>query len=813
MVMTRKVAGGDLIYSQENNKMEKTIEVNKTKKFINVPEHGFIRVDWQDYPENRTLETINRVKTYFSEKYEISKTAVKINFIPILKNTAGKVVDITEGLIDNIMDTAYQRSLFTQWIKLNGIEIDFDRICRLDDKVNEILLNEGEEDIRYRRWCINKLWIDNFLSFGGNNSVEYESLKGLTVINSLPANQGGKTIFSIDSLLFLFFGKTTKTDTAAEIFNSYTNKNEVIVGGLITIDGEEYIIERKLFRKKQKNGKFKTSSELNFYRILSDGSKENLEGEQRRETDRLISDTIGTYDDFMLTIVSTAKNLEDLIETKPTQRGRLLTKFIGLEVIEKKEDINRSLMSDFKNKMKSNVYNTQQLELDIENNTFIIEENKSLIKQNKVNLSTVDKKIDSAKTKKETLLSQTYMIDEDIKNVNPTTLKAEIDELTTEGINLKNQLGEIKKELKKLSGVDYDEDIHEEIRGNEREILLSKGKEGDNIDRIIQLIKDLEEGEICPTCKRALEDVDHSTEIKENKNKLKEFNKILKNIEKELVKINKSLEKQGELKIRSDQNDKFSLSKDRTEVEIERLRVDIKEKLSILRNYDRNIGYIEKNRELESKILGYNQLIEKLNIERDTIRTDIQNLENDIKNKLAENIESKKIINQILKEEEVLKIFEIYNRMIGKNGVSKLVLSSVIPIINYELIRLLDEVCDFEIELEINDKNEVDFNIIKNNITKKLKTGSGLETTLASLALRCVLGRISTLPKPNIIVFDEVLGKVANLNLDYVKIFFDKIKKMYEIILLITHNPLTQDWADKIVTIEKNNDISTLQIQ
>ena len=106
--------------------------------------------------------------------------------------------------------------------------------------------------------------------------------------------------------------------------------------------------------------------------------------------------------------------------------------------------------------------------------------------------------------------------------------------------------------------------------------------------------------------------------------------------------------------------------------------------------------------------------------------------------------------------------------MIGKNGISKLVLSSVIPIINYELARLLDEVCDFDIELEMNNKNEVDFNIIKKNVTKKLKSGSGLETTLASLALRCVLGRISTLPKPNIIVFDEVLGKVANINLDYV---------------------------------------------
>ncbi len=793
--------------------MENKTEVVRTKKLINVPKNAHIRVDWQDYPENRTLETINRVKTYFSDKYGISKTTIKINFIPILKNSAGKVIDITDGLIDNIMDSAYQRGLFTQWVKLNGIEVDFDRLCRLDDKVNDVLVNLGEEDIRYRRWSINKLWIDNFLSFGGDNSIDYNNLKGLTVVTSLPANQGGKTIFSIDSLLFLFFGKTTKTDTAAEIFNTFTDKNEVVVGGEITIDGEPYIIERKLFRKKTKNGNYNTSSELNFYKILSDGSHENLEGEQRRETDRLISDTIGTFDDFMLTIVSTAKNLEDLLETKPTQRGRLLTKFIGLEVIEKKEEINRELMNNFKSQMKSNVYNTKQLELDIEDNLIGIEENKKNIKEDNIKLKSVEQEVEEAKNKKERLLSDKYIIDDEIKDVNPKTLKDEIEDLTEKGVKIKEELDAVNSGIKKLVKVDYDEDTHEEIRGEERYILLRKGKEEDSIERTEGVIKNLEEGEICLSCKRPLEDVDHSKEIKQEKEHLKYSQKELKKINKELEKINKSLEQQSDLKSKSDWRDKLELTRDRTEVEIDGLRVDVREKMSLLRSYERNIEYIEKNRDVESKILGYNQLLEKLNSKRDGLRNDIQDYKNDTKLRKSQNIENEKVIEQILKEEEVLKIFEIYNRMIGKNGVSKLVLSSVIPIINYELTRLLDEVCDFEIELEMNDKNEVDFNIIKNNVTKKLKSGSGLETTLASLALRCVLGRISTLPKPNIIVFDEVLGKVANINLDYVKIFFDKIKKMYEIILLITHNPLTQDWADKIITIEKNNDISTLQIQ
>ena len=346
-----------------------------------------------------------------------------------------------------------------------------------------------------------------------------------------------------------------------------------------------------------------------------------------------------------------------------------------------------------------------------------------------------------------------------------------------------------------------------------KDLFLKESIEESNRERKELLIKSLEEGEICPTCKRALEDVDHSEEIKEEKKNLKAINQLIKELRKDIGVTLKSLDKQTNLKNISDEKDKLELSRDRLEIEIEGLRVDLKEKMNLQKNYERNIDYIEKNRNLESKILGYNQLLEKLNRKRDGVRNEIQDLKNDNKLKKETNVNNKKIIEQILREEEVLKIFEIYNRMIGKNGISKLVLSSVIPIINYELDRLLDEVCDFQVSLEINDKNEVDFNIIKKDVTKKLKSGSGLETTLASLALRSVLGRISTLPKPNIIVFDEVLGKVANINLDYVKIFFDKIKKMYEVILLITHNPITQDWGDKIITIEKNNDVSSLQIK
>jgi DNA repair exonuclease SbcCD ATPase subunit len=787
--------------------------MGKTITKIDIPEKAHIRVDWEDYPENRTIEARNRVKSYFAKKYGVAPTAIKINFIPIIKNKEGKVIDISDGLIENIMDQEYQRKLFAEWLKRNDIKVDFARLCKLDDQINEILMDGVEEDFRYRRWEIKKLWIDNFLSYGDGNELEYKKLKGLNVVKSEPANQGGKTIFSIDALLFLFFGKTTKTDVALENFNQYRDKNEVTVGGLVRLDGQDYIIERKIKRKAKKKGDgYTVTNSLEFYRILADGNRENLEGEQRRETENVITETIGTYEDFMTTIVATRKNLEDLIETKPTQRGRLLTKFVGLEVIEKKEDINKKKMSEFKSSMKSNIYNLKDLESDIEENEELITTSNKNKEQSNKDLTAKEAEISVAEKKKEKLLAQKIDVDEEIEDVNPQTLQGEIDELIKSGVSKKKDLDKTLKQIKDIGDVDFDEDAYNDLVEEQTDLKVTIGGIEKDITSKEKDIKQMKEGEICSLCKQPLKDVDHTEQIESIETEIHEKEKELEKENKKLVGITKKVSTFVETKKQSDDKDKLELVRDRLEVEMEGLRVDVKEKKGILKSYQRNLKSIETNRDLESKILGYNQLLTNLKLERDGIKKDITDADNDIKNADGKIKENKELIKTIKKETEVLKIFEIYHKMIGKNGISKMVLSSVIPIINYELQRLLDDVCDFEVELNINDKNEVEFLLIKSGKTKKLKSGSGLESTISSLALRCVLGRISTLPKPNVIVFDEILGTIADVNLDNVKLLFDKLKTMYDIILFITHNPVAQDWADKIITVVKKDDISTLNL-
>ena len=132
------------------------------------------------------------------------------------------------------------------------------------------------------------------------------------------------------------------------------------------------------------------------------------------------------------------------------------------------------------------------------------------------------------------------------------------------------------------------------------------------------------------------------------------------------------------------------------------------------------------------------------------------------------------------------------------------------PIINSELQRLMEDSCYFKLEIRINDKNEVEFIMVDNSsgIEKLMTTGSGYEKTIASLALRSVMSKICSLPKPNIIVFDEVFGKISNDNLEMVVEFFIKIKEYFEKIFVISHNPLINQWSDSIVKIQKQNNIS-----
>ena len=243
------------------------------------------------------------------------------------------------------------------------------------------------------------------------------------------------------------------------------------------------------------------------------------------------------------------------------------------------------------------------------------------------------------------------------------------------------------------------------------------------------------------------------------------------------------------------------------------LRNQITEKKNDLKKYKTNQSAIELNRKIDSEVSMVKTNLVVKEHSKDDLIGKIQKVTQDIERNTRDIEPKTKLIEVIKKEEEIERIYKVYIDLVGKKGISKLVLRSVLPIINSEVQRLLEDVCDFEIEIFIDDKNDVQFLLNKDDVSRLLKSGSGFEKTAASLALRGVLGKLSTLPMPNFITFDEVLGKVANENIEKLKPLFDKIKNMYDIVFLITHNDIIKDWGDNVITVVKENNISKLTLK
>jgi DNA repair exonuclease SbcCD ATPase subunit len=766
----------------------------------------FIKVTWEDTPENFTPEKIRRVKSYFQDKYKTKSIQV------ITKSLVDKSNIKLESLeaSDNILDQQYQKNLMKDFIKENNITIKWELLDRLDNRVNGEIDKLNENKVRYNKWFVKKIEFSNFLSFGPNNVIDYTQLDGITVIESTPKNFGGKSTSSVDLLMFLFFNSTTKTKTAIEIFNRFTDDDEVSVRGEITIDGDDYVIERKIIRKKTKLGEYNVSSKLEFFKKKSDGTIENLTGEQRRETETFIESAIGSEEDFLSTIMTTGNNLEQLIESKPTSRGQILTKFMGLESLRTKEEIAKNIYNDWSKKLISNTYNITQLEIDNGNYRDSVTNSENEIERHKIELKSLEKHLKDLETRKDEVLgSRNNNIDQELIKTNPTLLQREIDDLVSQR-NLS------KKNVESVDVIEpskfYDEDEHKELK-NEMSALQNFNaaynyEKGDKE----KLVKQLTEGSICPTCKRALDEVNHSDEIEELK---EEINKILGFIEVNQNKFNElKIQSEGydTLKSEFETYEKNKLRKARYELEVDQKQFEIDQKQTKLNNYDSNKKKLEENQKIDAEIIGLRSKIETANAD---IRISNSSIEKHKGNIISVNEKiniNNDLITKIKSEEELLSVFKAYLTIYGKNGISKIIMKNMIPLLNQELYRLLVDSCHFILELNVNDKNEVEFVMIdiETRVVKPLNAGSGYERTISSLALRSVLTKISSLPKPNIVVMDEVFGKIADENLEMVGEFFKKIKNYFEHIIVISHNPLIRNWSDNIVMIKKEENVSSI---
>lgn len=793
---------------------------------VDIGQSAKVNIKWKVLPVDRTDDAEENIVTKFANKYGIPKKNITIEPIFIMKDEKGEDVGYESEIAENIQEPAFHQKLYKRYIDEYGLEVsdeDFQEIVKIDDAINTQINFDVYE--KHKKYSIKWIKWSNFMSYGPDNYFDFTGLKGLVLLTSEPANQGGKTTFCLDLFRFLLFGKVTSREndwTIAKVFNKHLPEaTEVVVEGCICIDGVDYVIKRVVSRPAKRTEKSKASQKITYYRVVGDKYEElvdeddleNEAGTTATNTNKLIKEAIGNERDFDLMICVNSDNLKGLISLKDTDRGRLISRWIGLLPLEEKDKLARERFN--KTVMPSlylNKYNKEELRIGVEDleerNKEIVKDNTKLEKEKKA----AEQKLKGFRETRDTLLQSKKQIDENLVKTDVETVKATMNKAVEDGKRKAAEKEGNEKKLKELKDVTFNEEDYKSKVAEDKTVSVRLSSEQQAYKRLGEEIDALKKGEFCPTCGARLKGVDNSANIaaKEKERaevlqKGKADRELITKIEGELTKLEEA---------RSKYNDKVRLELvvEKNKVDIENLRAKYRESKRLLDDIKNNEEAIRNNNKIDTSLN-----VIKVNIETEEKIVEEKKAslnENSIESKNNEKTigEYKKYIEIIEKEERLVKNWKLYLEMVGKNGVSKMVLRSALPLINGELKHLLNGVCDFTVEIAIDEHNDVAFYLIHDGVKSNLGSGSGFEQTVASLALRSVLSKISSFSKPSFVVFDEILGGVADENYDQVKLLYDKIIADYAFIFQITHLKQIADWHTSHVVVKKDNNISKIEM-
>ena len=791
---------------------------------VEIGERASVTVKWHVKPSDYSREGEENIAFKFANKYGIPRERVKVE--PDFMTVNGDSEDaLVMEAAKNIQDPAFQKSLFSVYIKENGIEdYDSEKLNEIDNLINS-QINYDLYD-KHKKYSIKWIKWSNFMSFGPDNFIDLTKLNGLVLLTSEPANQGGKTTFCLDLFRFLLFGKVTSREsgwTLARAFNDHIPEaTEMTVEGCISIDGIDYVIKRVLSRPelKKRTERSKVTNKVEYFKLVNgeyvslddDEDVENESGTGNRETNKTIKEAIGNESDFDLMICVDSSNLKGLISLKDTDRGRLISRWIGLLPLEEKDKLAREYFNkSVSPKLTMNRYNKEEL---AGRNIELEEVNKELI-ENGVKWSKEkeesDKRIDDYRETRDILLKSRLQLDDEIANVDKHTVEESKERITEDGKRKAEEKEANKKKYEALKSVVFDEDEYKSLVKEERNLSFEANDLEKSIIRKKNEVNALKKGEFCPTCGAKLKGVDNTKAISEAEAWIEESSEKLAKLDNKIKKLQKEIDEKEADRAKYNEKIKLELIIEKNESDIENLRGKLKECNRILRDLKKNEEAISHNNEVDAKI---NVIDENIKVET-SISRDLESKMNDARNDIKTNkktiSENKSLIEVIESEEKLVKTWKLYLDMIGKNGISKIVLRNALPMINGELHRLLSDVCDFDVEVSIDNRNDVAFHMLHDRVRRSLGSGSGLEQTVASLALRSVLSKMSTFSKPCFVVFDEILGGVADENYDNVKRLYDKIVKDYSFILEITHLKAIADWHQTSLVVKKENNISKIE--
>jgi len=787
----------------------------------NMPSKPRLRVRVSNTDPSR----IKKVLTDIKKKYKVQEFTVT-RMDTLSKQKTGNFDD--RLAIGNVRDVEFQNKLIKDYLERQYLANDdtIDKIKQINRDMNTKLV---DDDVTPNvQWVPKEFQFSNVFSYGEDNKIRFDNAKGIVGIFA-PNASGKSSLF--DAMSFCIFDKTSRTNTAKNILNN--RKSNFYCKLHFQVDGVDYYIERtaKLINKGTH-----LKVDVSFWRE-DDGGITSLNGEQRRDTNTIIQQYLGTYEDFVLTTLSLQGNNTLFIDKSQSERKEILAQFMGVDVFDKlyshaqnENRDNASLIRKFKQDDFTQKLADIQIDLKRANAEYKLEEInlnavKDIVEKHNQKLISLNEKIVKVK-------SDNYSLEE-LENKKSTS-ETSLTELISQRDKTQSKIGEFEETQiqleEKIDSFDDEEIVDEyDLFNRYTSDLKDLNNELDKLkireDSLLERMKHLEShkyNEDCDICMENSESIIDSkasvesdlTLISVDTAKLLEQKNILllavdtrKKYSDLLKQLNKL--KGDETKVSRDIN--ILINKLSTfETQEIKLNNKLLQVTQLIEDYLENEKQIQKNKNLRDEIVDVRNDLGKskqilLNSEADilVLNGSVSSLNNQRKT-----IEDR--INEVSELEEQFGLYEYYLNALGKDGVSYELISKALPMIEGEVNNILGQIVEFGLQLEMDGKN-VNANIVYDDQKWSLEMCSGMEKFISGLAIRIALINVCNLPRPNFLVIDEGFGTLDNENLTSLYMLFAYLKTQFDFVMIISHIDSMRDVVDSLMEIKKVNGFSNIK--
>ena len=817
-------------------------DVPKRKsKYIEVPnDYGYITLDI----DGGELPIINRMPKKARVRIRASNTKPSElkKCLAILHKKYGIkeiVVTRTDALystdrvrndtitVGDISESDVQFNLIQEYLN-NNHHVTDDVMLKIKN-INESLNQSIPEEEIYRNvhWKLKTFEFENMFSYGGDNKVDFRKLNG--IVGIFAPNASGKSSL-LDALSFCLFDTCTRAFRAENVLNN--KKGDFSCKLNFEVDGQDYFIEKKA--KKQRKGNVKL--DIDFYTFDDSGEKVSMNGDQRRTTQVNIRKVIGTYDDFILTALSSQTDNSVFIEKTQKEKKTLLAQFMGLEIFDKlwssaNEEI-REVSAILKN-FKRNDWERELSDIKTSKEEFekkhdrlleaqeIIDKTKKLQEDSVRELTRKLKSIDKSISKIDELEDERDTINEALTGIKTQHQQAQekYNSRVGDEQDLKNKISfhDDNKTVNK-----YNDAIEIDKKGQSLKTDLENIKQEVNVKlEKIKKLGDLEYDEDCDYCMKnpfTLDAIETKKSINDDKEKVKDlliridgYNKWYQNnwikVDSNYVDYKETttaLEKITLLINESKQSKQLLNEKQKNYVN--QLNFN-EEKIQKYYEQEQDIVYnsnIEKEiQTTEDNLNDTNYKLDKVNREINSVFAEIKVLDTKRKN-ILDNID------KVADLEKKYEAYEYYLDAVKRDGVPYELITKALPTIEGEVNNILSQLVDFQMIFEMDGKNINNYIVYDQDNIWPLELSSGMERFISSLAIRVGLINVSNLPRSNFLAIDEGWGTMDSDNLNSVYNLFQYLKSQFQFTLIVSHIDSMRDAVDTLLEVKKEKGFSNI---